>query len=212
MQIRKFEPKDRKEVRQIAHDTAFMGEAASVFFDGEGIISDALSLYFTDYEPESCFVAQVNHEVAGYLFGAKNMAVTEKLISKKIMPRLFSLALTSKVLLRKKNILFIFKVLLSLIKGEFAAPDFNKTYPAVLHINIKNGYRNLGIGAKLISAYLEYLKKEKISGVHLATMSKEAGSFFAKQGFRLLYEAKRSYFSHILHRNVPLLIYGKSVA
>ncbi len=208
MQIRKFESKDRKEVRQITHDTAFMGQPASVFFDGQEIISDSLSLYFTDYEPESCFVCQVDQEVAGYLFGAKNMAVSEKLISKKIIPRIFWPALTSKVLLKKKNIVFIFKVLLSLIKGEFVAPDFKKMYPAILHINIKDGYRNLGIGSKLISAYLEYLKKEKITGVHLATMSKEAGNFFTKQGFQLLYEAKRSYFSHILHKDVPLLIYG----
>lgn len=208
MQIRKFEPKDRKEVRQITHDTAFMGEAASVFFDGREIISDALSLYFTDYEPESCFVAQANQEVVGYLFGAKNMAASEKLISKKIMPRLFWSAITGNALLKKKNIIFIFKVLLSLIKGEFIAPNFNKMYPAILHINIKAGYRGLDIGSRLISAYLEYLKKEKITGVHLATMSKEAGNFFAKRGFQLLYEAKRSYFSHILHKDVPLLIYG----
>lgn len=208
MQIRKFELKDRKEVRQISHDTAFMGEPASVFFDGREIISDALSLYFTDLEPESCFVAQANQEVVGYLFGAKNMSASEKLISKKIMPRLFLPALTSSVLLKKKNIVFIFKVLLSLIKGEFITPDFNKAYPAILHINIKDGFRNLDIGSRLISAYLEYLKKEKIRGVHLATMSKEAGNFFAKQGFQLLYEAKRSYFSHILHKDVPLLIYG----
>ncbi|MFZ2938634.1 MAG: GNAT family N-acetyltransferase [Candidatus Omnitrophota bacterium] len=209
MQIRKFESKDRKEVRQITYETAFMGEAASVFFDGQEIISDALSLYFTDYEPESCFVCQVDQEIAGYLFGAKNMAVSEKLISKKIIPRIFWQALTSNALLKKKNIVFIFKVLLSLIKGEFVAPDFKKMYPAILHINIKDEYRNLGIGSKLISTYLEYLKKEKITGVHLATMSKEAGNFFTKRGFGLLYETKRSYFSHILHKDVPLLIYGR---
>lgn len=209
MQIRKFESKDRKEVRQITYETAFMGEAASVFFDGQEIISDSLSLYFTDYEPESCFVAQVDQEVAGYLFGAKNMAASEKLIGKKIIPRLFWSALTSNILLKKKNIVFIFKVLISLIKGEFITPDFKKMYPAILHLNIKDGYRNLGIGSKLISAYLEYLRKEKITGVHLATMSKEAGNFFTKQGFQLLYEAKRSYFSHILHKDVPLLIYGR---
>ena len=207
--IRKFNSKDRTQVRQINHDTAFMGEPASVFFEGKELIIDALSLYFTDYEPQSCFVAEINGEVLGYLIGTKNAAASDKVISDKIILRLFWSALLSGALFKKKNLIFIFKLLLSLAKGEFRAPDFKKEYPAILHINIKIGFRGLDIGSKLISVYLEYLKHENIAGVHLATMSEKAGEFFLKQGFQLLYQGKRSYFSHILHKEIPILIYGK---
>ncbi|MDD5725445.1 MAG: hypothetical protein PHX28_04815, partial [Candidatus Omnitrophica bacterium] len=63
----------------------------------------------------------------------------------------------------------------------------------------------------LVSAYLDYLRSHHVSGVHLATMSDQAAGFFSAQGFRLLYKGKRSYFKHILHRDVPLYIFGKSL-
>ncbi len=211
VKIRNFEPGDREAVRRITHDTALMGEPASAFLEAEEIISDALTLYHTDYEPQSCFVAEVDGKIAGCLIGAKNKAASEKVIKDEISFRLFWKALKSGVFLKKKNLLFIFQLLASAIKGEFKAPNFNKEYPATLHINISQGFRGLKIGSALIEAYLNYLGENRIVGVHLATMSKEGAEFFFACGFRLLYEGKRSYFSHILHRKVPLYIYGKKL-
>ncbi len=45
-----------KKVRKISWDTALLGESGSIFFDNEEILSDVLTLYFTDYEPESCLL------------------------------------------------------------------------------------------------------------------------------------------------------------
>ena len=97
------------------------------------------------------------------------------------------------------------------MKGGFRDPDFSQEYPATLHINIKEGFRGLDLGAKLMDAYLDYLKAERIPGVHLATMSDRGANFFWRQGFALLYTGKRSYFRHILHKDVPLYIYGKKL-
>lgn len=209
--IRKFEAKDRQALRSITYDNAFMGEPAAIFFDGEKILSDALTLYFTDYEPESCFVAQVNAEVVGCLLGAKNKIASQELISRKIGPALLREALLSGVFLRKKNIIFLFSCLSGMLRGEFKMPDFNPEYPATLHINIRKEFRGLGIGSGLIAAYLRYLKDEGVVGVHLATMSEGAARFFAKQGFQLLHEGRRSYFRHILHKDILLYIYGKKL-
>lgn len=209
--IRKFQPKDKDQVRKISHDTAFIGESAAIFFKGEKIISDSLTLYFTDYEPESCFIAEANGEIAGYLIGAKSQVASEKIINSKIAPHLFWEALKSGVFFNKKNMTFILNSLSGMMKGEFNLPDFNKEYPAILHINIKKEFRGLDIGSRLIRAYLDYLREEKINGVHLATMSGGAGEFFSKQGFNLLHEGKRSYFKHILHKDIPVYIYGKKL-
>jgi len=78
--IRKFESKDRGQLRSISHDTAFMGQPASVFFEGREVFCDALNLYFTDYEPESCFVAEVDSVVIGYLIGAKSKITRKKFL------------------------------------------------------------------------------------------------------------------------------------
>ena len=210
--IRKFENRDRGKLRSISHDTAFMGQPAFLFFEGREIICDALNSYFTDYEPESCFVAEVNSTVAGYLIGAKNKIAAEKVFQDKIMLRLFWKALKSGIFIKKKNIVFIFSCLMEFLKGGLAAPDFTKEYPATFHINIKNEFRGQNIGTALINAYLGYLKEKLVSGVHLATISRSGADFFSKQSFRLLYEGKRSYFKHILHKDVPLYIYGKKLA
>lgn len=67
--IRKFNNCDRKDIRRISCDTAFLEESRKVFFDDDEILADALTLYFTDYEPDSCFVAVKNDKIIGYIKG-----------------------------------------------------------------------------------------------------------------------------------------------
>jgi len=209
--IRKFKSSDREAVRSITYNAAFLGEPAAAFFDGEEIVSDALTLYFTDYEPQSYFVAEVEGGVVGCLAGTKNKNMSEKVSRNKIWPYLLRKALLSGAFFKKKNLAFIFNSLSSIFRGEHKIPDFTAEYPATLHINIKDGFRGKDIGSMLMDAYLDYLKEEGIPGVHLATMSDRAANFFSKQGFVLLYKGTRSYFRHILHRDVPLYIYGKKL-
>ena len=209
VKIRKFQYPDRGAVRQIVHDTALMGESAALFFQGQEVISDAFSLYFTDFEPGSCFVAEVNHQIVGYLIGAKNKISAEAVFNRQLaLPLLFK-ALTSGIFLKIKNLCFIFFCCIDLLKNGMHTPDFNRIYPATFHLNIKDNFRGLDIGPQLINSYLDYLKAANIPGVHLATMSDRAAKFFLSQGFQQLYKGKRSYFRHILHRDVPLYIFGK---
>jgi hypothetical protein len=209
LKIRGFEARDRCALRQIVYETALMGESAALFFQGQEVISDAFSLYFTDYEPGSCFVAEVNGQLAGYLIGAKNKVAAEAIFNAQLALPLFFKALRSGIFLKIKNLSFIFSCLLDLVKNGIKTPDFNADYPATFHLNIKDGFRGQEIGTKLINVYLDYLKAAGIPGVHLATMSDRAANFFLGQGFGQLYKGKRSYFRHILHRDVPLYIFGK---
>ena len=209
VKIRKFKTQDRAAVRQIVYDTAFMGSSAGLFFQGQEVISDALSLYFTDYESDSCFVAEINLKVVGYLIGARNKINAEAIFSRQLAPALFFKALKFGIFLKIKNLVFIFSCLKDLLINGIKTPDFNQKYPATFHINIQDGFRRQNIGALLVSAYLNYLKTEGVLGVHLATMSVSAANFFLSQGFVQLYKGKRSYFRDILHRDVPLYIFGK---
>jgi GNAT superfamily N-acetyltransferase len=209
VKIRKFQAKDRTAVRKIVHDTALMGESAELFFQGREVISDAFSLYFTDYEPDSCFVAEINDSVVGYLIGAKNKVTAETIFNRQIILPLFLKAVKSGIFLRLENLKFIFSCLIDLLKNGIYTPDFNQAYPATFHLNIDDNFRGQNIGAKLINTYLGYLKIEGVPGVHLATMSERAANFFLSQEFGQLYKGKRSYFRRILHRDVPLYIFGK---
>jgi len=209
--IRKFQTKDRTALRQIVYDTALIGESAGLFFEGREVITDALSLYFTDHEPGSCWVAEINQQIVGYLIGAKNKISAEAIFNRQIVWPLFFQALKNGIFLKIKNIIFIFSCLKDLLINGFKTPDFNRNYPATLHLNIKDGFRRQDIGSQLICVYLDYLKIEGVPGVHLATMSERAAHFFLSQGFQQLYKGKRSYFRQILHRDVPLFIFGKKL-
>ncbi|MCX5657255.1 MAG: hypothetical protein NTZ48_03390 [Candidatus Omnitrophica bacterium] len=90
-------------------------------------------------------------------------------------------------------------------------PDFSVDYPAVLHINLDKDYRNLNIGSRLIAIFMDYLARNKVSGVRLATMSDKSAVFFKKQGFNLLYQARRTYFRNLLGKDISVYIYGKIV-
>ena len=60
-------------MRRISCETAFLEHPYQNIFSDAELLADALTLYFTDYEPQSCFVAESQGRVVGYLIGAKNV-------------------------------------------------------------------------------------------------------------------------------------------
>jgi GNAT superfamily N-acetyltransferase len=209
--IRQFELRDQQSVRTIACDTAFIGKPCEAFFQSREILADFLTLYFTQYEPESCFIAEVNGQVVGHILGARDTKIIAKIFIKKILPLLLFKFLFSGALLNNQNLKILFYLFLSFLRGEFKAPSFYKDYPATLHINLKQGFRKAGIGSKLIATYLDYLNKQEVRGVYLATISEEAKIFFEKNEFNLIFKAQRSYFRHILNKDITCYIYAKKL-
>jgi len=210
--IRQFKKTDRQAIREIAWQTAFMGESAEIFFTDKEIFADALTSYFTDYEPQSCFVAEVGKEVVGYLLGTLDQRRLNRIFKKKILTKLFLKSIARLVFFDKKNLRLFWNCFLSFLKGEFRQPDFSSKYPALLHINIKKEFRHRHIGSSLIEAFLKYLKKEGSKGVCLATFSDAAGKFFSAQGFSLIYSCQRSYFYHILKKKINVYIYARQIS
>ncbi len=205
--IRKYSPQDRVAVRRISCQTSFLGHP-ELFLTNQEIVADALTIYFTDYEPQSCFVAVENNVVIGYIIGSKDMErmilVFYKRILWKYIQKIFR-HLDGQILK------LLWAAFLSLLKGEFWAPDFHKKYPAILHINIDQNYRKLGVGARLLQSYENYLKENKIPGVRLGTMSDKAKEFFAKNGFAVLYKSRRSYLYYKLGVVAPVYVMGKTL-
>jgi hypothetical protein len=209
--VRPYRKEDRPAVREIAFDTALIGEPATPFIDDKELMADILTAYFTDHEPASCFVAESAGKVAGYIIGAKDAKAMHAAFAIHVLPRILLKIFTSPLLLKNPARTSIYNFVKSIFKGEFNAPPVYKDYPAMLHINVAKEFRHLGAGARLMVSYLEYLKLAGVRGVHLVTMSEAGASFFVKEGFSLLYQAKRSCFNHILHKDTPVLIYGKKI-
>ena len=207
--IREYKFADRFSIRNIAYETAFMGESADIFFNDKEILADFLTKYFTDFEPRSIFVAEDNGSVVGYIIGAKNCRILNKTFIMMVLPKLLAMIVFRGAFLRKKCRTYILNSLKGFLKGEFRMPDFSKEYPAVLHINISKDYRHFGLGGRLMLKFIDYLKNEKVRGVQLSTISEKGKAFFEKQGFSLLYSSKRSYFKNISGKDIICYSLGK---
>ena len=208
--VRKYDVKDREAVRKISCDTAFL-ENSSAFVDDLEVLADALTMYFTDFEPGSCFVACDNGRVVGYLTGAKNIRQMNRVFNAKILPQILSKCFERGLFFRKKTSKFFLNSLISFLRGEFFAPDFSRQYPAILHINIDKNYRGRRVGEKLIASFIRFLKENNIKGVHLSTFSEGAKEFFIKQGFKILFSSKRSYMHYYLGRYVLCYVLAKNL-
>ena len=206
--IRKFNNCDREDIRRISCDTAFLEEPRKVFFDDDENLADALTLYFTDYEPDSCFVAVKNDKIIGYIIGTTDVKLMQKIFFIRIIPLLIIKALNKRIIFKRNTLNFLIHILLSLLKGEFIRPDFSKKYPATLHINIDKAFRRQNIGKQLIEYYLKFLKEKNVSGVHFGVISESAKEFFIKLGFNILFRSKLSYLRYYLGKFIPYYILG----
>jgi GNAT superfamily N-acetyltransferase len=209
--IRKFSKKDRKDVRRIASETAFWGSSRYEFFEDDEILADLLTKYYTDYEPGYCFVATYKDSVVGYITGAENVSVMNRIFYFRIIPKLLLKSINRGLFFKKNTSKFLFHCLISLFNGEFSTPDFSSKYPATLHINIDRNFQNLGIGRELINKYLDLLKVERVRGVYFGTTSEGAKIFFTKVGFKLLLTKKRTFLRYKMGKEQVYYVFGKEI-
>lgn len=209
--IRKFNVQDKESIRRISCETAFIGDSREKIFSDDEILADVLTIYFTDYEPQSCFVAVANNRVAGYISGAKDAMAMERIFNQRILSGLVMKAFRRGVFFNRKNLQFFWYCLISMLKGEFRAPDFSREFPAILHINLDKNFRGQAIGSKLIARFLQYLKEEGVSGVHFGTLSEGANIFFTKVGFNLLFQSRRSYLKAYIGKDREFYVFGKKL-
>src|SRR5437868_443829 len=67
--IRPYEPRDRDAVRDICYVTGYMGDPVDWQWRDRESFSDMFSGYYTDREPESALVVEIDGVVRGYLLG-----------------------------------------------------------------------------------------------------------------------------------------------
>jgi GNAT superfamily N-acetyltransferase len=209
--IRKFSIQDRADVRRLCCETAFLESDRGLIFKDDELLADFLSLYFTDFEPHSCFVATDGSKVVGYLIGSIHIPRMKRIIKRRILPSLLVKVFYRKAFLNKTNLNFFFRCVLSFFKGEFFVPDYSKEFPATLHINIDKSCRGQDIGGRLIEVYINFLKQQQIKGVQLSTFSEKAKNFFLKMGFDILYARKRSYLKSVIAGEVTSYVFGKKL-
>ena len=209
--IRKFKSSDRKKIRRISSETAFSNIKNVPHIDRK-FLADVLTLYYTDYEPASVFIAEIEGNVAGYLLGCLDTKIFRKkmfgIICLKIIPGFIS----GRYRVTKDMFILMCLGLTGILKGE-KDPAIIEC-PAHLHINVRKESRRSGAGYELMSVWLAYLLNKGVKGVHLSTHSvnKNAMCFFEKWGFVPYYRYKSSIWSYIAGKPVFTEIFCKTLA
>src|SRR5271157_920746 len=67
--IRPYKVQDRAALRMLCCDVADRGEPIENFFHDRDLAADLLTKYYTDYEPQSTFVAECDGCLVGYING-----------------------------------------------------------------------------------------------------------------------------------------------
>ena len=210
MTIREYSPADRGAVREISYVTSLEGRAHD-FMDAREAVEDALTVYFTDHVSGSCFVAEDNGKVVGYLLGTDDVKMMEKVMALNILPRIFRDMVVQGIIFRKKNLLFLWNYCLGFCRGEFIRVRFDHEFPAAFHLNVMEGSRGKGIGTALVERNLAFLRSKGVPGVHIGTMSEQAKDLFIKLGFKVLYSSRHGYLKYVLGYDTPYYILGKKL-
>ncbi|MGC3988337.1 MAG: hypothetical protein QM796_01385 [Chthoniobacteraceae bacterium] len=182
--IRKFQRADREIIRKLCCDTGFLGNPIDPVFEDRELFADYLTAYYTDWEPESSFVLEVNGEVHGYLLGSRH-PFRQQLHSLYQNASLFLRGISRYHRYNVASRKFVHWIMFQGWKEVPAAP--RKT--AHFHINLLPDARNVASTRGLMDAYLTYLHacgEKRVFGQMVVFESRRGAKMFERYGFKVL--------------------------
>ncbi len=186
--IRGYRASDREAVRRLCCQTGFLGEPIDPVYQDRELFADFLTTYYTDHEPESSFVIELDGELYGYLLGCR----------RPLLNQLYSfqqnLVLGFRALLRyrrynERSRLFVRWVLSHGWREVPAAPRRTPHF----HINLLPEARKMSTTRALFSAYFAYLYRNgerRVYGQIVTFESRRGEKMFERYGFKVLNRAR----------------------
>lgn len=184
LHVRPYAPGDRQAVRDLCCDTGFLGNPIDPVFEDRELFADFLTSYYTDQEPESCFVLVMGGEVKGYLLGARKRF---KLQLAGLLPALWAaLRLLSR--LPRYSPASRAYVWWLVTKGWRETPPAPKD-AAHFHINILPEARTLDKTRELFNAFFSHLQQcgeTRVYGQMCTFETRRTEALFKRYGFTVL--------------------------
>jgi GNAT superfamily N-acetyltransferase len=185
--IRPYEARDRDAVRRVCFVTGYMGNPVAWQWRDPESFADIFSGYYTDREPESALVVEIEGEVSGYLLGcvdSEKVWDVGAVAARHIVRRGIAFRPgTARVVWRT-----VVDAAVDIRRGrvtreqlEFADPR----WPAHLHVDLLLRARGQGVGRTMVTTWLDSLRARSVPGCHLQTMAENTGAvaFFESVGF-----------------------------
>jgi L-amino acid N-acyltransferase YncA len=186
--IRSYRKSDRAAVRRLCCDTGFLGAPIDPVYEDRELFADFLTTYYTDWEPESSFVIELDGEIRGYLLGSRK-PLRNQLYSFWQNVSLFLKALTRYFRYSAASRRFVWWILMNGWREVPAAP---RRVPH-FHINLLPEARKMSTTRALMSAYLSYLYRcgeKRVYGQIVTFESRRGELMFERYGFKVLNRAE----------------------
>jgi ribosomal protein S18 acetylase RimI-like enzyme len=184
--IRAYRPSDRDAVRKIAFDTADMGRSFEPLLDDPELLADFLTRYYTDFEPDSAWVAESNGSVIAYLLGCIDTARYQSIMFWRVLPAATVRAIATGTIFWPQLWRLLSGLITRMILESFSFKQAARHRGAHLHVHIRDGFRGRHIGDKLVSLFES---KAQASGVkqicaRVREDNARARAFFERLGYR----------------------------
>ena len=163
--IRPYQPRDRDAVRTICFETGYLGDTVAHTFRDLACWADMLTAYYTDKEPESCLIAELDGKVVGYLLGTLDA-------SKVPGPELiaFRHGVLRLLPVRPGTAGFYWRSLLDTAQDLISSPVHMHPdlalYPGHAHFSVVREARALPIAPGLFRSFFKYAKGRGCPGLH----------------------------------------------
>jgi hypothetical protein len=182
--IRSYRASDRAAVRQLCCQTGFLGEPIDPVYEDHELFADFLTTYYTDQEPESSFVLEIDGEIRGYLLGSRK-PLRNQFYSFRQNLRLLVRALLRYSGYNDRSRKFIRWMISHGWREVPAAPRRTPHF----HINLQSDARKMSTTRALMSAYLSYLYRcgeKRVYGQIVTFESRRGEKMFERYGFRVM--------------------------
>jgi hypothetical protein len=186
--IRSYRASDREAVRQLCCQTGFLGEPIDPVYEDNELFADFLTTYYTDKEPESSFVLEIDGEIRGYLLGSRK-PLRNQFYAFRQNIWLFFRAVARYFRYNVRSRRFIRWMISHGWREVPAAPRRTPHF----HINLQPDARKMSTTRALMSAYLSYLYRSGEKRVYgqIATFAGRRGEkMFERYGFKVMNRAE----------------------
>lgn len=195
-------------MRQICCETGFFGAPVEPLFGDREVFADFFTRYYTDWEPESCMVAETDGRIVGYLTGClryyRYAFVQLLLFIGVILPKVAGHAL----LLRYGR--QDFRFLRWFVVRAFSETPRRPPRAGHFHINLLPRWRTGHAARRLIFSFLDRAPRRRVRGVYgqIQTFDDQRRSgLFERYGFKLLDRRKVTKFQALERKNVYVSTY-----
>jgi GNAT superfamily N-acetyltransferase len=183
MSIRAYQPSDLPALYRICLATGDAGADASMLYRDPLLVGHVYAAPYAILSPQTCFVAEDEGDVCGYIVGACDTAEFEARLETDWWPELRRLYPAPAV---TEGELRTDQLMLHLIHHPFRTPSrFTASHPSHLHINLLSRAQRKGVGKQLIGTWLSEMWKLGSRGAHLAVGigNPNAIAFYRRYGF-----------------------------